>query len=70
MTTRTRSSSNRRLPIIGRKRRRIETVNAWFKTHGLARLTLRGRAKAKIAGLLQALAHNLMLAHHYRTKQA
>jgi hypothetical protein len=55
---------------IFRKRRRIETVNAWFKAHGLARLTLRGLAKAKIAGLLQALAHNLMLAHHYRTRPA
>jgi transposase len=47
---------------IFRKRRRIETTNAWFKNHGLARLTVRGLKKARIIGLWHALAHNIMLA--------
>lgn len=55
---------------IYRKRKRIELVNATVKNRGLGRLTLRGLAKAKIQGLLQALAHNIMLANHLRHKAA
>jgi transposase len=55
---------------IYRKRKRIELVNATVKNRGMGRLTLRGLAKAKIQGLLQALAHNIMLAHHLRNKPA
>lgn len=53
---------------IYRRRKRIELVNATVKNRGLGRLTLRGLAKAKIQGLLQALAHNIMLANHLRRK--
>ena len=53
---------------IYRKRKRIELVNAFVKNRGMGRLTLRGLAKAKILGLLHVLAHNIMLAHHLRTK--
>lgn len=53
-----------------RKRGRIELVNAAIKNRGLGRLTLRGLAKAKIQGLLQALAHNIMLANYLRHKPA
>jgi transposase len=51
---------------IFRKRRRIETTNAWFKNHGLDRFTVRGLAKAKIIALWQALAHNITLAAFHR----
>jgi transposase len=57
------------LAVYGR-RRRIELVNAHFKNRGFARLTLRGIVKAKIIAVMQALAHNLTLAHHLRTKPA
>jgi transposase len=53
---------------IYRKRKRIELVNAMVKNRGLGRLTLRGLAKVKIQGLIQAIAHNIMLAHHLRSK--
>ena len=55
---------------IFRRRKRIELVNAYLKNRGLGRLSLRGIAKAKIAGLLHAIAHNIMLANHLRTKAA
>ncbi|MDP1699931.1 MAG: IS1182 family transposase [Aestuariivirga sp.] len=55
---------------VYRRRKRIELVNAYLKNRGLGRLSLRGIAKAKIAGLLQAIAHNIMLANHLRTKTA
>lgn len=55
---------------VYRKRKRIELVNATVKNRGLGRLILRGLAKAKIQGLLQALAHNIMLANHLRNKPA
>jgi transposase len=55
---------------IYRRRKRIELVNAYLKNRGLGRLSLRGIAKAKIVGLLQAIAHNIMLANHLRTKTA
>jgi len=55
---------------IYRRRKRIELVNAYLKNRGLGRLSLRGIAKAKIAGLLHAIAHNIMLANHLRTKTA
>jgi hypothetical protein len=53
-----------------RRRNRIELVNAAIKNRGFGRLTLRGLAKAKIQGLFQALAHNIMLANHLRNKAA
>ena len=55
---------------IYRRRKRIELVNAYLKNRGLGRLCLRGIAKAKIAGLLQAIAHNIMLANYLRAKAA
>lgn len=55
---------------IFRRRKRIELVNAHFKNRGFGRLPLRGLAKAKIVGVLQAIAHNIMLANHLRTKAA
>lgn len=55
---------------IYRKRKRIELVNATIKNRGLGRLSLRGLAKVKIEGLIQAIAHNIMLAHHLRNKPA
>lgn len=51
--------------IFGR-RRRIELVNAHMKNRGFARITLRGLVKARIAALLQAIAHNILLAGHLR----
>jgi transposase len=55
---------------VYRRRKRIELVNASLKNRGFGRLSLRGIAKAKIVGLLQAIAHNIMLANHLRTKDA
>lgn len=51
--------------IFGR-RRRIELVNAHMKNRGFARITLRGLVKARIVALLQAIAHNILLASHLR----
>jgi hypothetical protein len=48
------------------RRRRIELVNAHLKNRGLGRMNLRGLAKVKIVALLQALAHNIMLASRLR----
>jgi hypothetical protein len=55
---------------VYRRRKRIELVNAYLKNRGLGRLSMRGLAKAKIVGLLHAIAHNIMLANHLRTKAA
>jgi transposase len=55
---------------IYRRRKRIELVNAHFKNRGFGRLSLRGLAKAKIAGVMHAIAHNIMLANHLRSKAA
>ena len=51
--------------IFGR-RRRIELVNAHMKNRGFGRITLRGLVKARIVALLQAIAHNILLARHLR----
>lgn len=53
------------LAIYGR-RRRIELVNAHLKNRGFGRLALRGLLKARIAAVLQALAHNIVLANYLR----
>ena len=55
---------------IHRRRKRIELVNAYLKNRGFGRLSLRGIAKVKIVGLLQAIAHNIMLANYLRTQAA
>ena len=55
--------------IYGR-RRRIELVNAHMKNRGFGHINLRGLAKAKIVALLQALAHNIILASHLRASRA
>lgn len=55
--------------IYGR-RRRIELVNAHMKNRGFGHITLRGLAKAKLAALLQALAHNIILTSHLRVSPA
>ncbi len=55
---------------IFRRRKRIELVNTTLKNRGLGRLSPRGLAKAKIQGLPQVIAHNIMLANHPRTKAA
>jgi transposase len=52
------------------RRRRIELVNAHMKNRGFGRINLRGLAKVKIIALLQALAHNILLACHLRTSPA
>jgi len=44
---------------VYRRRRRIETVNADFKNHGLHRLRLHGLDKVRCAALLHAIAHNI-----------
>jgi transposase len=56
--------------VIFGHRRRIELVNAHMKNRGFGRITLRGLAKARIAALLQAIAHNIMLAAHLRRAPA
>ena len=52
------------------RRRRIELVNAHLKNRGFGRMNLRGLAKVKIAALLQALAHNIVLASRLRISPA
>jgi transposase len=52
------------------RRRRIELVNAHMKNRGFGRITLRGLAKVKIIALVQALAHNIILACHLRASAA
>jgi len=37
-----------------------------MKNRGFARITLRGLVKARIVALLQAIAHNILLASHLR----
>lgn len=56
--------------LIYARRRRIELVNAHLKNRGLGRITLRGLVKARIAALLQAIAHNITLAGHLRRAPA
>jgi IS5 family transposase len=52
--------------LIFGHRRRIELVNAHMKNRGFGRITLRGLVKARIVALLQAIAHNILLASHLR----
>lgn len=56
--------------LIYARRRRIELVNAHLKNRGLGRITLRGLVKARIAALLQAIAHNITLTRHLRRAPA
>jgi transposase len=56
--------------LIYSHRRRIELVNAHLKNRGFGRITLRGLAKAKIVALLQAIAHNIVLASYLRRSPA
>lgn len=56
--------------LIFARRRRIELVNAHLKNRGFNRITLRGLAKARIVALLQAIAHNILLACHLRKAPA
>ena len=44
---------------VNRRRRRIETVNADFKNHGLHRFRPRGLDKVRCAALLHAIAHDI-----------
>lgn len=56
--------------LIYSHRRRIELVNAHLKNRGFGRITLRGLAKVTIAALLQAIAHNILLASYLRRSLA
>lgn len=56
--------------LIFGHRRRIELVNAHMKNRGFGRITLRGLVKARISALLQAIAHNIILASHLRKAPA
>ena len=56
--------------LIFGHRRRIELVNAHMKNRGFGRIMLRGLAKARIIALLQAIAHNILLARYLRRSPA
>ncbi len=53
--------------IVYRRRKLTEHAHAKMKNRGFARMLVHGIAKVRGVCLLQALAHNLMHAHHLRT---
>lgn len=53
-----------------KKRKRIERVNAYIKSHGLASLEVRGLEKVQAVALLQAIAYNLVTALRLRAANA
>lgn len=66
---RQRMATDEGVSIFGH-RRRIELVNAHMKNRGFGHIMLRGLAKAKIVALLQAIAHNILLASYLRRSPA